>query len=124
MRKFIVTLFVAFLIPCSAIANPLLIIAGNPPSGASGATLIFDDGTGFESPWSPVGNPGNWDSFSGTPTSEGTVVAKGSVSMSTDAAEYMIETLSSAQTEVWSDFWFRIDTAVVGAEQIWKLIAT
>jgi hypothetical protein len=93
-------------------------------TAGAGATLIFDDGTGFESPWTPVSNSGNWDSFSGTPTSEGTVVAKGSVSMSTNAAEYMVETLSSAQTEVWSDFWIRLAANAQSVDQIWKLNAT
>lgn len=77
----------------------------------AGATEVFNDGNGFESPWAPTSNAGNWDSFNGTPTSEGTTVKNGTVSMRCGASStYMIYDFSD-YTEIWVDFWVYFDSS-------------
>jgi hypothetical protein len=91
-------------------------------SHSGGTAWMFTDG--FESPWNPPSNLGNWTSVSGTPTAVGSPVAQGSVAMSTDAVEYMTKTLPAAQTEIWADFWVYLASETGSVHQIWKLNAT
>lgn len=69
-------------------------------------TVMFADGNGFESPWAPVTNTGNWDWFFGTPVSSATA-AKGSVSQSNTAQGNYCGKNVTTRTEVWFDFWIR-----------------
>ena len=73
--------------------------------GGAGTTDCDGTNDGFESPWAPVGNSGNWDSYENAPASEGSTVKSGSISMRCNASnEHMVVNVSS-QTEVWYDFW-------------------
>jgi hypothetical protein len=81
------------------------------PIMAYGATSDFDDGDGFEAPWAPKTNIGNWTDWgAGTPTSSGTA-HDGSVAMSVDASnETVYKTLGDDRSEIWVDFWIYPDT--------------
>lgn len=72
--------------------------------------VLFDDGNGFESPWSPTSNAGNWDSFNGTPVSEASIVADGSVSMELNSASTYMNKDIETVTEIWIRFAFYATT--------------
>lgn len=119
MKKIIIVILIISLQPLVCSANPLIILSGTGAAPPAADTPIFSDVLGFEAAF-----PGNWDSTSGSPTLQSSVVAKGSQAISTDAAEYAIKAMPSAKTEVWSDFWIRYATYAGGTHQIWKMHAT
>lgn len=73
-------------------------------------TLIFSDGFEASTGWTPTSDPGAWDSFTGSPVSETTIMQEGSVSMECDASLEYMNLDTDDYTEVWIDFWFYFDT--------------
>jgi len=105
MKRLLFALFILFLTVSTAFST-IMIRRGEVVD----SSVIFSDGDGFESPWSPTSNAGNWDSFYGSPVSEGSIVAVGSVSMECSAtARFMVKDISD-YTEVWFDYWIYTDT--------------
>lgn len=90
---------------------PVMLSLWAAGGGCSGATNVFDDDDGFESPWSPTGNSGNWDSFTGSPTNETTTVHAGSQAMRTDAGGEYMNLDTDNYTEIWLDFWIYFDSS-------------